>query len=66
MVLIAGVVGFFLSIFAAFFMEYIDKSSLNPENKERMDALKNSFAISAKNREWITNLKKYLPMRRKT
>jgi len=66
MVMIAGVVGFFFSIFAAFFMEYIDKSSLNPENKERMDALKNSFAISAKNREWITNLKKYLPMRRKT
>ncbi len=40
MVMIAGVVGFFLSIFAAFFLEYMEKSSLNPENRERFNTLK--------------------------
>lgn len=40
MVMIAGVVGLFLSIFAAFFLEYMEKSSLNPENRERLNALK--------------------------
>jgi hypothetical protein len=41
--MIAGVVGFFLSIFAAFFMEYIEKSSSNPENKKRIDEIKKLF-----------------------
>ena len=40
MVMIAGVVGLFLSIFAAFFLEYMEKSSLDPENRERLDTLK--------------------------
>ena len=43
MVMIAGVVGFFLSIFAAFFMEYTEKSSSNPENRERIDEIKKLF-----------------------
>ena len=43
MVMIAGVVGFFLSIFAAFFMEYTEKASSNPENKERIDEIKKLF-----------------------
>lgn len=40
MVMIAGLVGFFFSLCAAFFMEYMEKSSLNPENGERVNALK--------------------------
>jgi tyrosine-protein kinase Etk/Wzc len=40
MVLIAGVIGFFLSVFAIFFMEYIGKSSSNAENKERIGEIK--------------------------
>jgi capsule polysaccharide export protein KpsE/RkpR len=43
MVMIAGVVGFFLSIFAAFIMEYAEKSSSNPENRERIDEIKKLF-----------------------
>jgi hypothetical protein len=65
MVMIAGVVGFFFSIFAAFFMEYIDKSSVNPENKERIDTLKRYFDASPKNRERIKNVKQYIVARRK-
>jgi len=40
MVMIAGVVGFFLSIFTAFFLEYTEKSSANPENRDRFNTLK--------------------------
>lgn len=40
MVMIATFVGFFFSIFAAFFMEYKEKSSSNPENKERLETFK--------------------------
>ena len=43
MVMIAGVVGFFLSIFAAFIMEYTEKFSSNPENRERFDKIKKLF-----------------------
>jgi len=31
---------FFLSIFAAFFAEYKEKASKDPENKERFETLK--------------------------
>jgi len=65
MVMIAGVVGFFLSIFAAFFMEYMEKSSVNPENKERIDTLKRYFDASPKNRERIRKVKQYIVARRK-
>ncbi len=40
MVMIATFVGFFFSVFAAFFMEYIEKSSKDSNNKERFDTLK--------------------------
>jgi uncharacterized protein involved in exopolysaccharide biosynthesis len=56
MVMIAGVVGFFLSIFAAFIMEYTEKSSSNPENRERIDEIKKLFpsGILRKARNIIT------------
>ncbi len=44
MVLTAGIVGFFLSICAVFFMEYAEKSFSNPENKERIDEIKKHFS----------------------
>jgi len=40
MVMIAGIIGFFLSVFAAFFFEYMEKSSANPENRDKFDTLK--------------------------
>ncbi|MBZ0158527.1 MAG: hypothetical protein K8I29_20210 [Alphaproteobacteria bacterium] len=40
MVMVALVTGFFLSIFAAFFIEYKEKASSDPENKERFDVLR--------------------------
>ncbi|MFZ6016341.1 MAG: GumC family protein [Nitrospirota bacterium] len=40
MVMIAMVTGFFISVFAVFFMEYIEKSSKGPNNKERFETLR--------------------------
>jgi tyrosine-protein kinase Etk/Wzc len=40
MIMIATATGFFLSIFAAFFAEYIERSSSDPENRNRFDVLK--------------------------
>jgi len=40
MVTIAGLVGFFFSLFTAFFMEYLENSSQNPEHNERVNVLK--------------------------
>ncbi|MBU4320147.1 MAG: hypothetical protein KJ739_03560, partial [Nitrospinae bacterium] len=40
MVMLATFVGFFFSVFAAFFLEYIEKSSKDSNNKERFDTLK--------------------------
>ena len=40
MVLIATFTGFFLSIFVAFFAEYKERASKDPENKERFETLK--------------------------
>ena len=40
MILIATFTGFFLSIFVAFFAEYKEKASTDPENKERFETLK--------------------------
>jgi tyrosine-protein kinase Etk/Wzc len=39
-ILIATVTGFFLSIFVAFFVEYKEKASKDPENKARFETLK--------------------------
>ncbi len=40
MVMIAMVTGFFLSVFAAFFMEYKERAANDPENKERINVLR--------------------------
>lgn len=40
MVILAGIIGFFLSVFAAFLMEYRDRANANPEDRERFDTLK--------------------------
>jgi len=45
MVVITGVVGFFISIFAAFFMEFLQRSGSNPENRKRFELLKQYAAI---------------------
>jgi len=45
MVMIAMVTGFFLSVFAAFFMEYKEKASSDPENRERIEAIKRYAAF---------------------
>ncbi|MEK6527554.1 MAG: Wzz/FepE/Etk N-terminal domain-containing protein [Nitrospirota bacterium] len=39
MVIIAGITGFFFSVVAAFFIEFIEKSSNDPNNKERFETL---------------------------
>jgi uncharacterized protein involved in exopolysaccharide biosynthesis len=46
MVMIAMVTGFFFSIFVAFFMEYKEKASNHPENRERFEALKKYIAFT--------------------
>lgn len=43
MVIIATITAFFFSVFAAFFIEYIERSSKDPENKERYETLKRYF-----------------------
>jgi uncharacterized protein involved in exopolysaccharide biosynthesis len=48
MVLIATFAGFFLSIFIAFFAEYKEKASKDPENKERFETLKRYAAFRLK------------------
>lgn len=48
MVMLATFVGFFLSVFAAFFMEYIEKSSKDSNNKERFDTLKKYINLRLK------------------
>jgi len=40
MVILAGIIGFFLSVFAAFLMEYRERANANPEDRERFDTLK--------------------------
>jgi len=45
MILIATFTGFFLSIFVAFFAEYKERASKDPENKERFETLKRYAAF---------------------
>ncbi|MFH1701927.1 MAG: Wzz/FepE/Etk N-terminal domain-containing protein [Nitrospirota bacterium] len=49
MVLIATFTGFFLSIFVAFFAEYKERASKDPENRERFETLKR-YATFRRNR----------------
>lgn len=48
MIMIAGISGLFFSIFAAFFMEYKEKISSDPENKERIDRFKKYLSFRRK------------------
>ncbi|MBI5195613.1 MAG: hypothetical protein HZA10_04770 [Nitrospirae bacterium] len=45
MVMIAGISGFMISIFIAFFMEFIEKSSDNPETRQRFETIKKYVRI---------------------
>ncbi len=47
-ILIATFTGFFLSIFVAFFAEYKERASKDPENKERFETLKRYAAFRLK------------------
>ncbi|GLI52400.1 GumC family protein [Thermodesulfovibrio yellowstonii] len=49
MVIIAGFSGLFFSIFLAFFMEYKEKLSNDPENKQRLETLKKYANFKLKN-----------------
>ena len=40
MVLIAFVVGLFISIFGAFFLEFIERSRQDPERRKRLEQLR--------------------------
>jgi uncharacterized protein involved in exopolysaccharide biosynthesis len=45
MVVLAGIIGFFLSVFTAFLMEYRERANENPEDRERFDTLKKYLAF---------------------
>ncbi|MFH1702888.1 MAG: GNVR domain-containing protein [Nitrospirota bacterium] len=47
-ILIATFTGFFLSIFVAFFVEYKERASKDPENRERFETLKRYAAFRLK------------------
>ncbi len=59
MVTVATVSALFLSIFIVFFMEFIDKSSTQPENQARIDTLKKYL-----NFKFNFNLKKFISRRK--
>lgn len=48
MVMIATVTALFFSIFIAFIMEYIEKASKDPENRERLDSLRRYIGFKKK------------------
>jgi uncharacterized protein involved in exopolysaccharide biosynthesis len=48
MVVLAGIIGFFLSVFTAFLMEYRERANENPEDRERLDALKRYMTFKKK------------------
>jgi uncharacterized protein involved in exopolysaccharide biosynthesis len=48
MVILAGIIGFFLSVFAAFLMEYRERANANPEDRERFDTLKRYLTFKRK------------------
>ncbi|MBI4839009.1 MAG: chain length determinant family protein, partial [Nitrospirae bacterium] len=45
MVMVAGISGFVISVFIAFFMEFIEKSSENPETRQRFETIKKYVKI---------------------
>lgn len=48
MVMIAMVAGFFISVFAAFLMEYVGRSSEDPETKIRLETLRRHAGLGSK------------------
>jgi uncharacterized protein involved in exopolysaccharide biosynthesis len=48
MVMLAGIIGFFLSVFAAFLMEYRERANANPEDRERFNTLKKYLTFKRK------------------
>jgi tyrosine-protein kinase Etk/Wzc len=46
MVMLAAVLGFFLSIFAAFFLEFLENASRDPESAAKLDAFKKYARIT--------------------
>jgi tyrosine-protein kinase Etk/Wzc len=50
MVVIASFAGFFLAIFAAFFMEYVEKISYDTENRKMIELLKTYSILRIKNK----------------
>jgi len=55
MVLVATLSAFFLSIFLAFFQEYLEKASSDPENKNKLEEIKKHLAFG--NKREIFNVK---------
>jgi uncharacterized protein involved in exopolysaccharide biosynthesis len=49
MVLVAAFTGFFLSIFIALFIEYKEKASQDPEQKERIEAIRKEINFKINN-----------------
>jgi tyrosine-protein kinase Etk/Wzc len=50
MVIIAFIVSFFVSAFGAFFLEYLDNSRKNPENRERLELMRQLARLRRRNR----------------
>jgi len=48
MVMIATVAGFFISIFAAFILEYVERSAEDPETKIRLETLRRHAGLGSK------------------
>jgi len=48
MVLVATISAFFLSIFLAFFQEYLERASSDPENKNKLEEIKKHLAFGNK------------------
>lgn len=48
MIVLAAIIGFFLSVFAAFLLEYRERANANPEDRERLDTLKKYLTFQQK------------------
>lgn len=53
MVVVAGFLGLFISLLAAFFMEYREKVFASPENREKLELLKNYSQFSEVRRYFL-------------
>jgi uncharacterized protein involved in exopolysaccharide biosynthesis len=48
MIILGGIIGFFLSIFAAFLMEYRERANVDPTDRERFETLKKYLTFKRK------------------